>query len=154
METLIAKALEKGAAKLAKRFAPAVGKHEVNEIVCVRVHGTVTKHKDEEYTPTADIPLKAALALVLEKSGVTRDAAANLLVEAMTEALEAGEKAESAVQERLNDIDEAMERVQSAAAKLPEKTRKGKTICKIELEEVDPTEFLSESAPLEEPVTA
>lgn len=140
MEALFAKALEKGAAKLAKKFAPAVGKHEVNEVVTLHVQGTVTKHKDEEYTPTADIPLKAALALVLEKSGVTREASARLLEEAMREALEAQEKAQEHVQARLNDIDEAMARVQASLDKLPDKTRKGKTICKIDLEVVEPSE--------------
>jgi hypothetical protein len=134
MNELIAKAIEKAAAKPAKKLSLKEGVYDVDETLTIRVQGQIKKFKDEEYTPTADIPLKAALALVLEKSGVTRDAASKLLVEAMTEALEAGEKAQAAVQARLNDIDAAMERVQSAAAKLPDKTRKGKTTCKVTLE--------------------
>lgn len=134
MDSLIAKAIEKSAAKTAKKLDLKEGVYDVDETMTIRVTGQIKKGKDEDYTPTADIPVKATLALLLEKSGITRDAATNLLVESMTEALEAGEKAEGAVQERLNDIDEAMERVQSATAKLPDKTRKGKTTCKVSLE--------------------
>lgn len=134
METLLAKAIEKASAKTAKKLDLKEGVYKVDETLTIRVTGQIKKFKDEEYTPTADIPLKAALALVLEKSGVTREAATNMLVEAMTEALEAGDKAQAVVQERLNDIDQAMARVQAATAKLPDKTRKGKTLCKVSLE--------------------
>ncbi len=134
MDSLIAKAIEKAAAKTAKKLDLSEGVYDVDETMTIRVQGRIKKGADEDYTPTADIPLKAALALLLEKSGVTRDAATAMLVEAMTEALEAGEKAESAVKERLTDIDAAMARVQAAAARLPDKTRKGKTTCKVTLE--------------------
>ncbi len=134
MESLVAKAIERAAAKTAKKLTLKVGVYDVDETMTIRVQGQIKKFADEDYTPTADIPLKAALALVLEKSGVTREAAANMLVEAMTEALAAGDKAEEAVKARLNDIDVAMARVTAAAAKLPDKTRSGKTTCKVTLE--------------------
>jgi hypothetical protein len=134
MEKLTALAVEKTVAKLAKGIELGQGVHEVDEVVTLRITGTVDKRADETFTPTADIPLKAALALVLEKSGVTRDAAARILVEAMTEALESGKDASEEIKGRLNDIDTAMDRVRDAASALPSKTRKGKTLVKCEVE--------------------
>jgi len=138
MDAILAKAIEKAAGPLCKGLNLVEGSYAVDETVTIHVSGVIKKGADETYVPTVDIPLKAALALVLEKAGVTRDAAAKMLVEAMTEALSLGAKGGGAVKERLNDIDVAMGRVAEAVAKLPEKTRSGKTMCKVTLEVVEP----------------
>jgi hypothetical protein len=134
LTALLAKAIEKAVSKPAKGLNLTVGAHEVDETITVRVKGTLKKGEDTTYTPTADIPLKAALALVLEKAGVVGDAAANMLVEAMTEALEADSDKNVALAERMNEVDTAMERVKAVAAKLPAKPRKGSVTGKVELE--------------------
>jgi hypothetical protein len=110
------------------------GSHEIDETLTVRVKGVLKKGEDTTYTPTADIPLKAALALVLEKAGVVGDAAANMLVEAMTEALEADADKNDALAARMKDVDKAMTRVKEAAEALPAKNRKGPVTGKIALE--------------------
>lgn len=137
LNALLAKAIEKAVSKPAKGVVLAVGAHEIDETLTVHVKGTLKKGEDTTYTPTADIPLKAALALVLEKAGVTRDAAAAMLVSAMTEALEGDTSKNAAILERVKDVDAAMERVTSAAAALPAKPRKGAITGKVELEILD-----------------
>ena len=141
MDAIIAKAVEKGIAKHTGDLA--VGVYEVDTVVTLRVVGTIKKGADEPYIPTADIPLKAALALVLEKSGISRELSSRLLVEAMTEALKLGEKGSEAVEAKCKDIDAAMERVNKLVGKLPEKIRSGKTICKVTVTEVAPVAVVS-----------
>ena len=133
MDPVIAKAIEKG---IKVKGDLAVGVYEIDTTVTLRVVGKITKGADEPYTPTVDIPLKAALALLLEKSGISRELSSRLLVEAMVEALKVGEKAEGEVSERCKDIDAAMARVEAIVGKLPKKTRTGKTVCKVTVEEV------------------
>jgi hypothetical protein len=134
LTALLAKAIEKAVSKPAKGALLAVGSHEIDETLTVRVKGVLKKGEDTTYTPTADIPLKAALALVLEKAGVVGDAAANMLVEAMTEALEADADKNDALAARMKDVDKAMTRVKEAAEALPAKNRKGPVTGKIALE--------------------
>ena len=108
------------------------GVHDVDGQVVVSVRGTVSKSEDVEYVPTADIPLLATLALVLEKSGFQRERSKALLVEAMTEALVAKATASSAVAARVKDIEEAMEHVRSVAESLPCKVRTGPTAVRVQ----------------------
>lgn len=119
-----------------KGFKSAPGINDIDATITLRVKAQVVKGQDVTYTPTVDIPLKVALALVLEKSGITREAAAKILTEALTEALESGEQAEGAVAERLNDIDLALARVTAITAVLPKKIRSGATTVKGTVEEL------------------
>jgi len=134
MDKLLAKAIEKVVSKESKGLDLAVGAHEIDEVLTIHVSGTLKKGADTTYTPTADIPLKAALALLLEKAGIVREAASAMLVEAMTEALNADEDKNEALQSRMKDVDAAMSRVQSAVGTLPSKPRKGAITGKVELE--------------------
>lgn len=121
-----------------KGFKAPQGKNDIDVTITLRVKASITKGADVDYTPTVDIPLKATLALVLEKAGFSREYAAKLLTEAMTEALEAGEKGNEAVESRLKDIDLAMDRVSAITAALPKKTRSGPTTVKGSVVEVVP----------------
>jgi len=115
-----------------------VGTVTVDETVTLKVKATIKRNKDGEYTPTVSIPLKATLALLLAKMGFQRDRAAELLVEAMTEALNEDRLGEETISERLADIDTAMERVQAITAALPKETRKGAVTVKGSVEVVQP----------------
>jgi hypothetical protein len=102
------------------------------------VQGVVTKGEDTEYTPTVDIPLIPTLALVLEKSGITRERSIALLTEAMQEALALGQQAHDAVCDRINDIETAIARVREVTDALPKKTRTGQTRVRGEIEILEP----------------
>lgn len=124
-------ALAKSLAKDLPSLPP--GKYDVDEVVTVHVIGTVSKAKDVEYTPTVAIPLKTALALLLEKAGVVGPHANRMLVAAMTEALAADVDANEALKARMKDVDVAMEAVAASLGKLPKEKRAGATTVKCEV---------------------
>lgn len=133
----ISKAI-KAAAEKEARAALQPGVHQVDTLV--RVHGSMTINEDERYIPTAEIPVKAALALFIRYCGITRDAAENALVRAMTEALnreETGILKTMTILEELEEItviDDCTARVMRLASRLPEKTRKGKVLTNLQCE--------------------
>lgn len=92
------------------------------------------KKPDTEKTPTVSIPLKATLALAMQKAGVQRDNIARILMEAMTEALALGEQGEARIADQLADVDAAMERVSAITEALPKTKVSGATLCKLECE--------------------
>ena len=51
------------------------GRYYCDEVLTVRVTGTVEKKEDDFAAPTVSIPLIPTLALFWEKCGITRDAA-------------------------------------------------------------------------------
>ena len=126
--------------KLLNNNAPvlAPGTYPVNGEVTLRVQGVVTKGEDSEYTPTVDIPLIPTLALVLEKSGITRERSIALLTEAMQEALALGQRAQGAVCDRITDIETALARVREVTDALPKKLRAGQTRVRGEIEILEP----------------
>lgn len=122
-------ALAKFFAIEARKADLAEGEHSVNETITLDVTAIVKKFADEQYTPTASIPLKPVLALLLQRMGVQRDAAVALITEVMTAAINLDADGSDLLLEQYN-IDEVMQRVQDMAAALPPKTRKGKTTVK------------------------
>lgn len=137
--------------KLAEKTPLFAGQYSLAETLTIQVNGSVTKGADEDYIPTVDIPLKLALACVLEKAGFQRENAKKILLEAMTEALNMGDKeeellkqtttltpAELALATRLKDVQTAMEHVKDVTRNLPTKTRKGKTLVTVAIKEVEP----------------
>jgi len=140
MNALHTLALAKATDKIAKGCKLDVGTHNINMHVVVHVTGTIKKAADYTRPPTVSIPLKATLALALQKAGVQRENIARILVEAMTEALNMGEQGEVKIAAELKDIDNAMSRVEEITAALPEQTVSGATTCKLtcEVEEVEP----------------
>ena len=81
--------------------------------------------------PTVSIPLVATLALFFDKCGVTRDAALNLLREAITEAMAENVNEDSKIKERIGDVEKAIKAVKDdLIAKLTKMKRAGRVITK------------------------
>lgn len=133
MNDLLKIALAKKLTKDTKALRLAPGVHDIDTTLAVRIKGQVTKGADVNYTPTVDIPLIPTLALVLEKAGFMRERAKELLIEAMTEALELGEKGEDFVAEKTKDVDAAIQHVSDITSQLPKKTKQGATKVEIDL---------------------
>ena len=108
-----------------------VGRHFFHEEFMVRVSGSVEKHEDQLVAPTVSIPLVATLALFFDKCGVTRDAALNLLREAITEAMADDVNEDSKIKERIGDVEKAIKAVkEELIAKLPKMKRAGRVVTK------------------------
>lgn len=103
------------------------GAYAIDEEVTLRLRAVVKRSADTEYTPTAEIPLKTTLAFLLARMGFQREAAANLLVEAMKDALAAETSGDEKIEALMGDVDAAMARVSAMTNSLPKKTRAGQT---------------------------
>ena len=139
-ETLLglAKLLE----KQAKNARPSVvaGKYNIDEIVHVRVSGTLAVSADTEAPPTHKIPWKTVFALFLRHAGVTRETAMAKLVLAMQEALETGADAAELVA-ALAPLEAAEALVQAGLDELPKETRRGAVGTRgLSFSEVEPEE--------------
>lgn len=139
MDAVLAVAVEKLVGKL-KGTVP-VGVHQVEEYVTFHVSGEVKKFEDETYIPTASVPLKPTLAILLHLMGFQRDKAAEILVKAMEMALNNGTDATSEMESFMSDIDVCMEKVEALASKLPPQKRAGKTTVKGKVEVVSAVKF-------------
>ena len=107
------------------------GRHFRDEVLTVRVTGTVEKREDEFFAPTVSIPLIPTLALFWEKCGITRDHALRMLREAVTEAMLDGVKEDAHIQSRVKDVDAAIKTVRSELIeRLPKMRRSGRVITK------------------------
>jgi hypothetical protein len=137
MDDLTKLAISKSLDKSLKGFKAEPGVHNIDTTVSIRVQGTIAKGADAPYTPTVDIPMLPTLAIVLEKAGFQRETAKRLLIEAMTEALAAGEQAAGPVADRVKDIETAMTHVRQVTNALPKKIKSGATTVKITIEELD-----------------
>jgi len=97
-----------------------VGDHQVD--CFVHIKGCIRKGEDSEMTPTASVPILAALGLAVKRMGFQRDKFLEILKDSMRDAIN-GEKAA--------DIDEvtaeASAAVKKTLAALPKITRKGST---------------------------
>lgn len=129
MNDLLLTALNACVGKLAKASNPLLpGSYNVDETITIRVAGSVEKGGDEAYTPTISVPVKALAATLLPRLGATREAGIAVLVEAITEALNNGKKADETLRDRMKDADAAFDLVnQRVLASLPPGTRTGKT---------------------------
>jgi len=61
--------------------------------VTVRITGSLGKGEDFDKVPTVSVPLISAMALLVRRMGITREAALELLCEVMTDAIELGKDA-------------------------------------------------------------
>lgn len=129
MNQIIMTAVQSVIAKSLKAMpALPVGKVAFDETLTIRVHGSVEKIADEEYTPTISVPVKALAATLLPRLGATREAAIQTLVEAITEALNNDRKADATLRERMKDAEGAFQMVNDRLlATLPKSVRTGKT---------------------------
>ncbi len=137
MNKILTAALSNALAKTAKsdRDSLPVGRHALDETVTLRVTGSVLVSEDTEYTPTASIPLKAALALFVRYSGVTGQAAMDALTRAMTEALETGTNAAQNMRE-MAILDAAEATVRAGLTDLPKAPRKGPVTVQVAVSQV------------------
>jgi hypothetical protein len=107
------------------------GRYYCDEVLTVRVTGTVEKKDDEFAAPTVSIPLIATIALFWEKCGITRDHALRMLREAITEAMLDGVKEDAKIESHIKDVDAAIKAVRNDLInQLPKMRRTGKVITK------------------------
>jgi hypothetical protein len=105
------------------------GRYFCDEVLTVRVTGTVEKREDEFVAPTVSIPLISTLALFWQKCGVTRDHALRMLREAITEAMLDGVKEDAHIQSRIKDVEAAVAAIRSELIeRLPKMRRSGRVI--------------------------
>ena len=79
-----------------------VGCHTVDEVLVVRITGSVEKREDQLVAPTVSIPLLPTLALFWEKAGIARDDALTMLREALIESMDDGVKENANIQKRID----------------------------------------------------
>lgn len=107
------------------------GRHYCDEVLTVRITGTVEKKDDEFIAPTVSIPLIPTLALFWEKCGLDRDEALRLLREAVTEAMLDGVKEDGHIQSHIDDVETAIKAIRTDLInRLPKMRRTGKVITK------------------------
>lgn len=108
-----------------------VGRHEIDEVLVVRVRGSVEKHTDQLVSPTVSIPLVSTLALFWEKAGLNRDEALSLLREAITEAMDDKVNEDAAIQQRIDDVLLAISKIRTELIdQLPKMKRSGRLVTK------------------------
>lgn len=112
--------------RLCKTLDLPVGKSDVDELLVVRVQGSVVKSEAEEYTPTTSIPYKKAFEMFLARMGFQRERAMDILVQSMTDAVNGVSPADVGLQNYIK-VDEVEQIVQNGLDAMPPKTRKGKT---------------------------
>lgn len=107
------------------------GEHYFDEVMNVRVTGSVEKKDDMYVAPTTSLPTILTLALFWQKSGVTGDHALAMLKEAITEAMTNGSSKGDEIAARVKDVEKAVETVKKdLIAKLPKQRRSGRVITK------------------------
>ncbi len=105
------------------------GHHAVDEVLVIRVTGSVERKDDQLVKPTVSIPLLPTLALFWEKAGIARDDALAMLREALIEAMDDGVKEDANIQKRIEDVNSAVKAVhKDLISKLPKMHRNGKLI--------------------------
>jgi hypothetical protein len=124
-----------------------VGHHEIDEVLVVRVRGSVEKMSDQLISPTVSIPLVSTLALFWDKAGLNRDEALTLLREAITEAMDDKVNEDAAIQRRIDDVQEAISAVRkSLLDQLPKMKRSGRLVTKDLDVSVTPVGMATEAA--------
>lgn len=122
------------------------GHHEFDEVLTIRVTGSVEKMSDQFVAPTTSLPTILTLALFWQKCGVTRDHALNMLKEAITEAMTNGKDKDTEIASRMKDVEKAVEAIKrDLIAKLPKQKRSGRVVTKNLSIEVEPVHELDET---------
>lgn len=138
MDNAVIVALAKWFKNAAENIVLPVGVHPIDTELTLTVKGAVEKFEDQQYTPTVDIPLLPTLALLLEKAGFQRERAKELLIDAMTDALNNGVEANEDIEDRIKDVHAAMQHVRQVTQALPKKTRSGRTTVAVAVTEPQP----------------
>lgn len=105
-----------------------VGEYVIDEVVTLRVTGTIVKKPEEEYIPTTSVPLLATLEFLIPHLGATREIALQKMRAAMEAALLSGVKGKDAMP-KSKDVEAAKKLVENKyIGTLPPATRSGKTL--------------------------
>lgn len=122
------------------------GQHPVEARVSLRILGTVQQGADQLVAPTARIPLHAVLSLVCERGGIARQRMEELIVQAVTQAIEHGEPVGDWI-----ECSRAAERRATAAIieKLPKVPKRGAIRRLVQLldVQVEPCSLAEQKAP-------
>ena len=122
------------------------GHHDFDEVLTIRITGSVEKMSDQFVAPTTSLPTILTLALFWQKCGVTRDHALNMLKEAITEAMTNGTNKDTEIASRMKDVEKAVEALKrDLIAKLPKQKRSGRVVTKNLTVEVEPVRELEET---------
>lgn len=122
------------------------GSYELDTTITIHVSGTVVKCESEMVAPTHRIPFLSVIALVLEKSGITRDAATRFVREALIETMaDTPESRVDALEERIKDVAEAVSTVKKQVIdQLPRVPKSGKFLANAEVQLLGPLEPTAE----------
>ena len=125
----------------------SVGRHDIDEVLVVRVRGSVERHSDQLVSPTVSIPLVSTLALFWEKARLNRDEAIALLREAIVEAMDDKVNEDAAIQQRIDDVQEAITAIRKDLIdQLPKMKRSGRLDTKNLVVSVTPVGVAAEAA--------
>ena len=107
------------------------GKHHFDEVVTVRVSGTVEKQNDQCVAPTTSIPLLLTIALLFQKSGATRESNLRSLRDALRLAMQAGADKDEQIKSYIKDCEATVQAVkEQLISQLPKARRPGRIITK------------------------
>ncbi len=106
----------------------APGTHYVDEVLTIHVSGSVQKQADSMVAPTTSLPYLSIIALLLERSGCTRDYSLKLLREVITEAMtNPGKGKNEQIEARMKDVESAISLMKtSLLSALPKQRRSGR----------------------------
>ena len=103
------------------------GTHYFDDVLVVRLSGTVEKKADQMINSTVSIPLIPTMALLLEKCGINKDESISMLREAITEAMTERVKEDNHIQACIDDVQAAIKSVKTdLIAQLPKMHRAGR----------------------------
>ncbi len=109
----------------------APGTHYVDEVLMVRISGTVEKQADQMVACTCSLPTIPVIALFWEKCGVTRDRALVMLREAILEAMAENTNMGERIEARIKDVETAVQAIKNELiSKLPRTKRAGRLVTK------------------------
>lgn len=107
------------------------GKHHFDEVVTVRVSGTVEKQNDQFISPTTSIPLLLTIALLFQKSGATRENNLRALGEALRFSMQEGADKDDQIKSYIKDCEAMVAAVkEQLISQLPKVKRSGRVVTK------------------------
>jgi len=100
------------------------GEYKVSGKVVVDVDAVIKKCAEESYTPTNSLPWQSILAVLVKKYNIKQAELENIILNAVDES----NQNNTSIADSLAYTQRALDRVERTIAKLPNKTREGKTL--------------------------
>ena len=114
-------------AKEAKGIKLPAGHHSVDSFTITCEGGSISVGDDETYAPTTSIPLLATMVVALHRAGFQREGIASLIIDAATDAVNAGGKVGDELETTIAYVQqEVADLKERFSADLPKKVRAGK----------------------------